>query len=319
MIILSLIGMIILSLVVGAGTSIAGSFRALLYGETGTLIVFGIRLPRIVLCIIAGSTLAICGAALQGLFKNPLCDPHILGVSSGAGLGAAIAIALGLGHIGFTLAPITLMAFVFGGISVLLVIMLARIRGRVSNISLLLAGIAVSAFMSAGILLVMRLNQDHMENIIFWTMGSLNSTGWGHVLWSFPFALVSIIGILCYTRELDMLSQGEESALHGGVNVAKTRTMLLIFTTLGTASVVSVTGVIGFVGLMMPHVVRMIFGPSHRSLLPLSALLGALFLLVMDTLARTIAMPQEIPVGILTALCGAPFFLYILRRRVGGQ
>ena len=303
------------SLLVGAGITVKDSISSLLGGSrTSAIILWKIRLPRILMCIITGSVLAVCGAALQGLFKNPLCDPHILGVSSGAGLGAAIAIALGLSGTLLGVGGITLMAFATGMISIFLVTMLAKSGGKVSNISLLLSGIAVGVFMNAGILLVMRIDHEKAENIIFWTMGSMTFSTYRQLIYTAPIALVTIAGIMLHSRELDMLSQGETWAAEGGVNVSFTRNMVLFLAATGTAVVVAGSGIIGFVGLMIPHVIRMIFGPKHIRLIPLSALLGALFLLAMDTLARTIMAPVEIPVGILTAMAGAPFFIYILKR-----
>ncbi|MCK5128913.1 MAG: iron ABC transporter permease [Clostridiales bacterium] len=305
------------SLLTGAGMDMKKSLAALLDGEgTASVILWKIRLPRILMCILAGAVLSVCGAALQGLFKNPLCDPHILGVSSGAGLGAAIAIALGFTYSFLGVGSITLMAFATGILSIFLVTALAKSGGKVSNISLLLSGIAVGAFMGAGILLVMRMAHDKAENIIFWTMGSMTFASYKQLLYTAPIVIVTMTLIMFHSRELDMLSQGETWAAEGGVNVALTRNVILILAAIGTAAVVAGSGIIGFVGLMIPHVVRMIFGPKHSRLLPLSALLGAVFLLLMDTLARIIIAPLEIPVGILTAMVGAPFFIYILKRSV---
>jgi iron complex transport system permease protein len=305
------------SLLVGAGLDVKRSFLAIFNNKgTAGIILWQIRLPRIIMCILAGAVLAVSGAALQGLFKNPLCDPHILGVSSGAGLGAAIAIVLGLSRTFLGVGSITICAFATGLLSIFLVTSLAKSGGKVSNISLLLSGIAVGSFMSAGILLVMRMANDKAENIIFWTMGSMTFASYKQIIYTAPIAIVTIIGIMLYSRELDMLSQGEVWAAEGGVNVAKTRNAILILSAIGTAAVVAGSGIIGFVGLMVPHVIRMIFGPKHSRLIILSALLGSVFLLFMDTLARVIAVPLEIPVGILTAMVGVPFFLYVLKRSV---
>jgi len=182
--------------------------------------------------------------------------------------------------------------------------------------SLLLSGIAVGAFMGAGILLVMRMSHDKAESIIYWTMGSMTFSSFSQLAYTAPIGILTIIGIMFYSRELDMLSQGETWAAEGGVNVSLTRNVILILAAIGTAAVVAGSGIIGFVGLMIPHVVRMIFGPKHSRLLLLSAILGAVFLLLMDTLARIIIAPLEVPVGILTAMVGAPFFIYILKRSV---
>lgn len=314
---IALIVMIGVSLLTGAGLDMGKSFKALIGSEgTASVILWKIRLPRILMCMLVGAMLSVGGAALQGLFKNPLCDPHILGVSSGAGLGAAIAIALGLTYSFIGVGSITLMAFATGVLSIFMVTALAKSGGKVSNISLLLSGIAVAAFMGAGILLVMRLAKDKAENIIFWTMGSMTFASFKQLIYTTPIVITSITLIMFHSRELDMLSQGEKWAAEGGVNVSLTRNIILILTAIGTAAVVAGSGIIGFVGLMIPHVIRMIFGPKHSRLIPLSALLGAVFLLIMDTLARIIIAPLEIPVGILTAMVGAPFFIFILKRSV---
>lgn len=305
------------SLLTGAGLDMKRSFNTLFNSEgTAGVILWKIRLPRILMCILAGAVLSVSGAALQGLFKNALCDPHILGVSSGAGFGAAIAIAFGLSHTLLGVGSITLLAFAMGILSIFLVTSLAKSGGKVSNISLLLSGVAVSAFMSAGILLVMRMANDKAENIIFWTMGSMTFANYKQLIYTAPIVIATIAVIMLYSRELDMLSQGEVWAAECGVNVARTRNVILIMCAIGTAAVVAGSGIIGFVGLMVPHVIRMIFGPKHNRLIILSALLGAVFLLFMDTLARVIAAPLEIPVGILTAMVGVPFFLFVLKRSV---
>jgi iron complex transport system permease protein len=304
-------------LLTGAGLNFKESLNVV-FGSGGkaSAIVWKIRLPRILMCIISGAVLAVCGAALQGLFKNPLCDPHILGVSSGAGLGAAIAIALGLSGSILGTGAITAMAFTTGVLSIFIVTLLAKSGGKVSNISLLLSGIAVGVFMNAGILLVMRLDHDKAESIIFWTMGSMSFSSFKQLLYTVPVGVITMGGIMLFSNELDMLSQGEVWAAEGGVNVSLSRNVIMVLAAVGTAAVVAGSGIIGFVGLMIPHVIRMIFGPKHIRLLPLSALLGALFLVVMDTIARTIIAPIELPVGIITAMFGAPFFIYILKRSV---
>jgi len=307
------------SLLLGSGLDIKGSLSALSGQSAASRIIWNIRLPRIALALVCGSVLAVCGAAMQGLFKNPLCDPHILGVSSGAGLGAAVAMALGLHGFSAGLAPVTVFAFGFSMLSIFLVTSVSRVGGRSGDLSLLLSGLAVSALMTAGVMLVMRLNRDKMENIIYWTMGSFSSAGWRQTVTCLPLSIAGSAGLLLHSRELDMLSQGEEWAASGGVNVQRTRALVLVSASAATASVVSVSGVIGFVGLMVPHVIRLLFGPSHKSLMPLSMLAGGFFLLLMDTLARSLAAPMEIPVGILTALCGAPFFLFLLRKKVAAD
>lgn len=307
------------ALVLGAGAGFMDSLRTL-FGQTDPgdslwLILFRIRMPRVTMGVLVGATLSVCGVMMQGMFRNPLADPHILGVSSGAGLGATVAIALGLNTAALGLGAVTLFAFVGGTGSVLMVYLLSRRRGRMSTTALLLAGIAVGSLFSAGTMLIMRLNHDKMDHIIFWTMGSLSTVvGWSHVLWCLPFCFIGMLTAFVFARDLNLLAHGEETALHLGVDVGRVRVALMLLTAVATAGAVSATGVIGFVGLIIPHVARMLFGPDHKHLIPLSALLGALFMLTMDTLARMLAAPLELPVGILTALCGGPFFLYLLRR-----
>ena len=306
------------SLLTGAGLDFKESLSVIFSksGGNSAAILWKIRLPRILMCIITGAVLSVSGAALQGLFKNPLCDPHILGVSSGAGLGAAAAIALGLSGTLAGVGTITVMAFATGILSIFMVTQLAKAGGKVSTFSLLLAGIAVGVFMNAGILLIMRMSHDKAEKIIFWTMGSMTFSTYRQLIYTAPVGIATIAGIMLFSKELDMLSQGETWAAEGGVNVSFTRSMILLLTAVGTAAAVAGSGIIGFVGLMIPHAIRMIFGPKHIRVIPLSALLGAVFLLGMDTLARIIIAPLEMPVGILTAMVGAPFFIYILKRSV---
>lgn len=272
-------------------------------------IIRSVRLPRVVLGFLAGASLAVCGAGFQGIFKNPMADPFVLGVSSGAALGAAIGIVLHFGT--------TLLAFVGAFLTITLVYNISKIGKKVPVATLLLSGIAVSQTLSATMSIIMILNKQSMDQIMFWTMGSLNDKGWGQIITVLPYSLLGIALLLTTCRELDIMLTGEETAIQLGVNVESLKKRVLFASTVITAAVISVTGIIGFVGLVVPHVVRMITGPKHRVLMPLSLLFGGTFLIICDTAARSMAM-WEIPVGIITSLCGGPFFIYLLRRMKRG-
>lgn len=272
-------------------------------------IIRSVRLPRVVLGFLAGASLAVCGAGFQGIFKNPMADPFVLGVSSGAALGAAIGIVLHFGT--------TLLAFVGAFLTITLVYNISKIGKKVPVAILLLSGIAVSQTLSATMSIIMILNKQSMDQIMFWTMGSLNGKGWGQIITVLPYSLLGIALLLTTCRELDIMLTGEETAIQLGVNVESLKKRVLFASTVITAAVISVTGIIGFVGLVVPHVVRMITGPKHRVLMPLSMLFGGTFLIICDTAARSMAM-WEIPVGIITSLCGGPFFIYLLRRMKRG-
>lgn len=310
------------SLLLGVGIQPIESWHTLWHStsDTASAILLQLRLPRVILAVLVGAALSVSGVLMQGMFLNPLADPHILGVSSGAGLGAAAAITLGLGTGFLGLAPVTILAFAGGLASVIAVYFISRQYGKVQTVSLLLAGVAMGSFLSAGTTMLMRLNREKLEAVYLWTMGSLASAGWKQVLWCLPFAAAGTTGAMFFARDLNILSQGEENAALLGVQVHQVQLWLMVIAALTTSSAVAVSGVIGFVGLMVPHLLRSFFGPDHRHLIPLSALGGGLFLLVMDTLSRTLAAPAELPVGVLTALCGGPFFVYILRKkRYGGS
>lgn len=279
------------------------------------IILLQVRLPRAILSFLVGGALAIMGASLQGMFKNPLADPHILGISAGAGLGATIAIILGLRDSFAGIGSVTGFAFIGAIGAVFLVYALSRVKGRITTSSLLLAGIAVSSLVTALISALMILNRNKLEQVVLWTMGSFSTTGWTQLIWSAPLILIGALLSWFFARDLNLLLLGDEEARHLGVEIQKTKRWLLIITSFTTAAAVSVSGIIGFVGLMVPHMVRLVLGPDHRVLLPFSFLTGGCFLLLVDTLARTVASPLEIPVGILTAILGGPFFLYLLRKR----
>ncbi|UFJ40243.1 iron chelate uptake ABC transporter family permease subunit [Brevibacillus humidisoli] len=276
-------------------------------------IIMQIRLPRVLVAALVGAALGVSGAVMQGLFRNSMADPGIIGVSSGGSLGAVIAIYLGLAQLHYLLVP----AFAFCGAAgtTFLVYLLATSRGRTPMATLLLAGIAVSSFLGATTSLVLSFsNENVMREILFWMMGGLSSRGWAHVTMIMLPVLLGMAILFCYARYLNILLLGEETAHTLGVKTQKTRKVLLAVTSLVTGAAVSVSGVIAFVGLVIPHIIRILIGPDHRLLLPVSAFGGAIFLIAADTFARLAIRPAELQVGIVTAFVGAPFFLYLLRK-----
>ncbi len=293
----------------GAGAVDAGS----------EAIIWKVRMPRVILGFLAGGGLSVCGAAYQGIFRNPMADPYILGVSSGAALGASLGIIMH-GSGGFAGLSLTaLLAFAGAFATVFVVYHISR-RGRTVPVaSLLLSGIAVGQSLTALMSLVMIFNVQSMNQIMFWTLGSLNGKGWPQVMLAAPWLAAGAAVLLSMRRELDIMLMGVETATQLGVDTERLKKKVLISSSVITAVLVSVTGIIGFVGLVVPHVVRLAVGPKHRILLPFSLLFGGTFLVICDTLARSLS-PSEIPVGIITAAFGGPFFLYLLRRsgKAGG-
>lgn len=284
------------------------------------LILSAIRGPRTVLGVLAGGALALSGAALQGLFRNPLADPTLIGVSSGAALGAVAVIVLGAPVVAMLptiLQPSLLPIAAFGGglAAIFIVYLIAQQDGGTSIATLLLAGAAVTAIGSAGIGLFIFIGDDQqIRDINFWLLGSLSGAHWRAIAPAAFFIVIGLIGVLRFSRALDALSLGEADAHHLGFEPEKIKRRLILCCALATGASVSLTGVIGFVGLVTPHIVRMLFGPAHAALLPASVLLGASLMLAADIVARTIASPAELPIGIVTAAIGGPFFLWLLMR-----
>ena len=296
-----------------ASLSLGQTWHALLAGPgahtADSVILWQIRMPRVVLAFLVGGALAVAGVILQDLFLNPLTDPYVTGVSSGAALGATVAIVLGLVG-GLWL---TGMAIVGGLGTLLLVWTAARRRGRIDVYVLLLAGVTASYLLSAVITVLMIHANDDMGAILYWLLGSFSARTWTDVetaLFAVPFMIVPLF----FSREMNILLQGEKRALELGVDVERTKAVLVVAAAILTAIAVSVAGIIAFVGLIIPHLVRLLVGPSHRRLLLLSMLMGAALLSVADLLARTIAAPTEVPVGVVTTFIGAPVFVYLLRR-----
>ncbi len=280
-------------------------------------IILDIRLPRILLAGLVGAALAVAGATYQGLFRNPLADPYLLGVSAGAGLGATIAMLIPFTITWMTLGAVPLFAFLGAVGAVAVVYSLARVGKTLPTTTLILAGVALSALLASTSSYLMTVAGGELHRIVFWLLGGLYLTKWSQVWTVLPCVLVGLSVIWIYARPLNVMQLDEEQAQQLGINVERVKLILLAAATLVTSSAICFTGLIGFVGILIPHAVRLIWGPDHRFLLPLSTLVGAIFLILADTLARTIIPPTEIPVGIITAFCGAPFFLYLLRRRKG--
>lgn len=277
-------------------------------------IIFTIRLPRVVLAGLVGAALALAGATYQGLFRNPLADPYLIGVASGAALGATAAIVLRLPSGLYAVGATQWGAFLGAALAVATVYGLARVGGATPLTTLLLAGVAVSALASSATSFLMYWHGDKLLAIYGWLLGGFAVASWSQARLLLLYLALGAVVLLPAGRLLNTLQVGEEGARALGVDVEKLKLLLVVAATLVTAAAVSVSGLIGFVGLIVPHIVRLLWGPDYRSLLPLSALSGAIFVIAADGLARTILSPAELPVGVLTALCGAPFFLFLLRR-----
>ena len=276
-------------------------------------IIMDVRLPRVLIALFAGASLALCGLVMQGMFRNPLASPSVLGVSSGASLGAVIAIYLGFSLISAWAIP--LFAFIGAGISLAIVYRVASNRGQTSIATLLLSGVAISALNVAAISLLLALslsNWDVARMIIYWTMGGLDGRTWDHVLIILPIVLSGFMLLLFYSKQLDLLLLGEQHALSVGVDVKRVRRNLLIISTAMVGASVSVVGGIGFIGLVVPHIMRLLLGPTHRYLLPACLLAGGITLLGADLFVNTFFSGQAIPLGVITAALGAPFFLFLL-------
>jgi iron complex transport system permease protein len=285
--------------------------------EADAAIIWELRLPRVLLVGLVGACLATAGVIYQGLLKNHLADPYILGVSSGAAVGAALVIITGWGDRSGWMLP--LFAFLGACLALLLVLQLGRGRRASQASSLILAGVAVQAFFSAVLTLAISTSPEEMQRIQFWLMGSFAFRGWQHIGLLLPFFLIGFLVCWRFSRELNLMVLGERSAHHLGIHVEKMRIFLLIIVSLMTSAAVSVSGMIGFVGLVVPHIMRMLTGADHRYLLPLSALFGASFLIWADGLSRIVLAPRELPIGVVTAFVGAPFFAGILRRHQRSQ
>lgn len=277
-------------------------------------IVLQIRLPRVMLAILIGAALALAGTGFQGVLRNPLADPYTLGVASGCSAGAAFLILFGLQTwAGMWTLPVV--AFITGIITLFGVLALARSRGAMVIETLVLAGVVVQSFLGSLVSFMVSLSQGVVNQILFWIMGSIALKGWNEVILVTPFIAVGLPLLLAFAQPLNLFVMGERHAAYLGVRVERTKLIVLAASTLLTAAAVSVAGVIGFVGLVVPHLVRLIAGPDYRLIIPLSAIGGGIFLLWADTLARIALSPREIQLGVVTAFIGAPFFAYLLYRR----
>ncbi|MEH7382854.1 iron ABC transporter permease [Bacillus sp. JJ1533] len=286
------------------------------------MIIWNIRLPRVLLALCVGASLALAGAAFQGLLRNPLADPYTIGVSSGSALGAVLVLFFQVSIVGLGSFTLPIVAIVSGLVTLLAVFGLVRLSNRSLAIeTIILAGIIISAFIGALTSLIISLgDQDAMTQIIYWLYGSVAMRGWSHVQLIIPFMIVGSLIIFIHYRELNALALGEEAADHIGVNVKRGKIFILIGASLLTGAAVAVSGTIGFVGLVIPHLVRLVTGPNHRHLLPLSMLVGGAFLILADLFSRTIIAPSELPIGVITGLIGAPIFAILLvKERIRGR
>ena len=283
-------------------------------------LIWYVRLPRIVLGVLVGASLATAGAVMQGAFANPLSEPGIVGVSSGAMAAAALQIVTGFAPFGIWTLPVA--AFIGGLIAVAVVYSTARFDGRTEVLTLILMGVALNAIAGAFIgLLAYVADDSSLRSLTSWTLGSLSQSTWEKVCIVAPTATIGIIGAICLSRTLDLLSLGDRAARHVGVNVERARIQVLLVVAILAGSAVAVSGIVLFVGLLVPHVVRLFVGPRHKYVLPLSVLFGSVVVALSDVLARNIVEPSELPLGVLTSIIGAPVFIWQLRRlrsRQGG-
>jgi iron complex transport system permease protein len=284
-----------------------------------TAIILQIRLPRIIAGVVVGAALAASGVVYQGVFKNPMADSYVLGVSAGAAVGASFSIVLGAGFAFFGFRLVQVAAFLGALFAMFLVYNISRVGSRVPVTTLLLCGIAVNFFLYAVVALLEVIAGDELHAIVFWLMGGFSNVLWADIWTVLPFIVIGIVLSYFYARDLNLLALGEDTAQHLGVNVERVKQVLLVFASMVTAAAVSLSGLIGFVGLMVPHITRLVIGPDHRILFPASTIVGAIFLVVCDAVARVIATPfastLELPVGIITMLAGAPFFIILFRKK----
>ncbi len=309
---------IIAAIGIGAVNIPAAEIMDILTGHVQTVnasILMDIRLPRVILACVAGAGLAVVGGVMQGIFKNPLVDAYTMGMTSGAALGAVISIVTGINIRIFGIDTTGVFAFLGAILTLLFVYSLAYNRSRVSINSLLLAGVAVSYFLASIISFIMMLNHNKIEHIVFWTMGSISMATWSKVAVASAIILPAILVLLFYARELNILALGEDSAHHLGIETAKLKNRLLITCSIIVGCVVSTGGTIGFLGLVAPHIIRLVCGSDNKKVLAYSAILGAILLVASDTVGRTLIQPVDIPVGIMTSIMGGPFFIFLLRKQ----
>jgi iron complex transport system permease protein len=309
---------LLLSLAIGSVFIPPGELWRVLIGatnsETFRTILWDIRLPRTVLVALVGAALAGSGAAYQGLFRNPLADPYLIGVASGAGLGAVLAMSMRRGYTPLGLMTIPLAAFIASLLTVYLVYVFAHVAATVPTTNLILAGVAVSSFATSLTSFLMLRSTGELRRAIGWLLGGVSLIGWDYTLALIPYLAIGLTTLVLNGYALNLLQFGDDQALQMGLNVRRVKFIIIIAASLVTAAAVSFAGIIGFVGLVVPHVARIWWGMDYRRIIPLSIIGGASALLLADVLARIVLAPQELPVGIVTALAGAPFFLWVLRR-----
>ncbi|GIO10119.1 corrinoid ABC transporter permease [Brevibacillus reuszeri] len=282
--------------------------------ESSEQIVMKIRFPRVILAVLVGACLSLAGAGFQGVLRNPLADPYTMGVASGSAVGAAFLILFGL-HISFLGQwSIPVVAFLTGFVSLWIVLRLASTQGKLQTETLLLSGVVVQAFLGSLVSFMVSLSDKAVNEIVFWLMGSLSFRGWDFTYVLLPYLIVGLMVLVSYARALNLFSLGERQAAHLGVSVDRTKLVVLIVSTLLTAGAVSIAGIVGFVGLVVPHLVRLMVGPDYRLLLPMATICGGIYVLWADTVARMLLSPTEIPLGVVTAFLGAPFFAYLLKQ-----
>lgn len=272
-------------------------------------ILYQIRIPRTLMCLLSGATLAVCGAAYQSVFENPLADPYVIGVSSGASFGAALGIVIGLDCF---ILGVPLLAFIVAMITVAVIMKISQVGGHLHTTTLLLAGISINFLFAAIISILMFANREEMHKIYFWTMGSFEGIKYIDCIIVFIFSLIGIVAILCFSKQLNALLLGSMQANSLGVDSEKVKKRVLVFSTLMTSVVVSFCGVIGFVGLVVPHIVRLLVGNDNRCVVPISIFGGMIFMLLSDIISRALFPPAILPIGAITSLIGAPFFIYLL-------
>jgi iron complex transport system permease protein len=282
-------------------------------------IILEVRLPRVLASVLVGAALAAAGVLYQGVFKNPMAESYVLGVSAGAAVGASISILSGIGFVFFELRLVQIAAFIGALSAMFLVYNISRVGSRVPVTTLLLNGIAVNFFLFAVVGLLEILASKELKSIVVWLIGGYSNVLWSNIWAVLPFIVIGIVAAYFFARDLNVLAMGEETAHHLGVNVERSKQILLVLASLITAAAVSISGLIGFVGLMIPHLTRLLIGPDHRILLPTSTIIGAIFLVICDDLARILAIPFastfELPVGIITMLFGGPFFVFLLKKK----
>jgi len=292
-----------------------GSRVAVTWPPGWETVLFEIRLPRVTLAALTGLVLAVAGGTYQGLLRNPLADPYLIGIAAGAGLGATLAIVIMPGGGARQAGAVPLFAFLGALLTTGVIYSLARVGKTTPMSMLILAGVAGGMFLTSIMSFLMYTGGQRLRQVLSYLLGSFAVAGWRQVVGIAPYALIGVLTMFIFARSLNVLQLDEEQAGLLGLDVERVKLVLIAAASLATASAVSVSGLVGFVGLIVPHAVRLVWGADHRFLLPMSGLVGAAFLMIADTLARTLFAPEEIPVGVITALCGAPFFLYLLRQK----